>query len=349
MNKPVIKTTPRITMVMAGDEEGGLEKHVVELSNGLADRGYIVTVIAHAKYEQRLSKDIQFLAVDLSQSRRNPLVLWQLYQAIKKSQPNVLHVQAGKAMAMVAPLLKWLNIPSVATVHGIKNNLKAASRFDRIIAVSQRVASCFPESQRVRVIWNGLKPPSQIDKSGSKQANVQAIAIGRLVSVKGFDVLIAAWQGINAKLWIVGDGPEQQTLSQQIEALGLQHHIELLGYRTDIDILLGRSDVLIISSRQEGGPYTLVEALLTKTPILATDVGMVAEVLPPELICEADNVAALHELLTTYLSDMSTLSKLTEPVYQFAQDHLSFDAMLDNTIAVYQELDLSVLKQRTPQ
>lgn len=352
MNKPVIKTTPRITMVMAGDEEGGLEKHVVELSNGLADRGYIVTVIAHAKYEQRLSKDIQFLAVDLSKSRRNPLVLWQLYQAIKKSQPDVLHVQANKAVGMVAPLLKWLNVPSVATLHNKKNKLKAFLQFDRIITVSQQVAAQFEQQDNVRVVLNGvaiITPPSGFAKPEKSSQTIQALAIGRLVPAKGFDILISAWQGIEATLKIVGDGPDYQTLTQQIQDLGLQNKIELLGHRSDIPALLAQSDVFIISSRNEGGPYTLAEALLTRTPVLSTKVGMVAEVLPQALICEADNVTALHELLTTYLSDMPTLNKLTQAVYQFAQDHLSFDAMLDNTIAVYQELDLSVLKQRTPQ
>lgn len=328
----------KITVVMAGDEEGGLEKHVVELSNGLAARGYAVTLIAHAKYQSRLSQDVHFVAVDLSKSRRNLLLLWRLYQAIKISQPDVLHVQASKAVAMVAPLLKWLNVPSVATVHGIKKNLNAYLQFDLIIAVSQRVASRFATRQKVRVVWNGLNPPQQIDKPRPKQADIQAIAIGRLVSVKGFDVLIAAWQGIDAKLWIVGDGPEQQALSQHIQALGLQHHIELLGYRADIAMLLAQSDVLIISSRQEGGPYTLAEALLTKTPVLATDVGMVAEVLPPELICEPDNIAALHTLLQKHLSDLDKLNQISHPIYPFAQDHLSFAAMLDNTITVYQEL-----------
>lgn len=352
MNNPDIKTTPRITMVMAGDEEGGLEKHVVELSNGLADRGYIVTVIAHAKYEQRLSKDIQFLAVDLSQSRRNPLVLWQLYQAIKKSQPDVLHVHANKAASMVAPMLKWLKVPSVVTMHNKKSKVNLCAPFNRIIAVSRQVAAQFKQQDKVRVVLNGVTMPRVLNADSVQERShqaVQALAVGRLVPVKGFDLLIDAWQGIDATLHIVGDGPDYQALTQQIQRLGLQDQIKLLGYRDDIPALLAQSDVFIISSRHEGGPYTLAEALLTRTPVLSTNVGMVAEVLPQVLICEADNVTALHELLTTYLSDMPILNKLTQPVYQFAQDHLSFDAMLDNTIAVYEELGLNVLKQGTPQ
>lgn len=340
----------RITMVMAGDEEGGLEKHVVELSNGLAARGYQVSVIAHAKYQSRLHADIRFYPLDLSRSRRNPLLLWQLYQAIKQSQPQLLHVQANKAVAMVAPLLNWLKVPAVATLHNRKKQLKAFGRFDRIIAVSQQVAAQFESTgmtaqNKVRVVLNGvaIQPtlnPSQPDlkKNLKLGQNIQAIAIGRLVTAKGFDLLIEAWQGIAAHLWIVGDGPDADALHMQIQQAGLADRIELLGHRHDIADLLTQADVFIISSRNEGGPYTLAEALLLKTPVLATQVGMVADVLPAALTCEPNNPQALHQLLHTYLPQLNVLQTLSEPIYQFAQDHLSFEAMLTHTIAVYEEL-----------
>lgn len=347
---PVTKNNHRITMVMAGDEEGGLEKHVIELSNGLASRGYQVSVIAHEKYKDRLSQHISFLPVDLSKSRRNPVALWQLYQAIKASQPDILHVQANKAVAMVAPLLKWLKIPSVATLHGMKNDLKAFNGFERIIAVSQQVALQFSQQEAIRIIHNGAKIEnsatlsaselytSELPTSPKDQSMIQAIAIGRLVPVKGFDVLISAWENIDVNLQIVGDGPEYAALQAQIKTLSLSDRVELLGHRDDIAGLLNQADVFIISSRKEGGPYTLAEALLMQTPVLATRVGMVPEILPSDLICEPDSVSALHTLLQNKLQDISTLSEISQPLYQFAQIHLSFNAMLDKTIEVYLEL-----------
>lgn len=340
----------RITMVMAGDEEGGLEKHVVELSNGLVTSGYSVSVIAHAKYQQRLSNDITFYALDLSRSRRNPLVLWQLYQTIKQSQPQLLHVQANKAVEMVAPLLKWLKVPAVATLHNRKKKLNAFGQFDLIIAVSRQVAAQFEPyplniQNKLRVVLNGVAiqptfatPQTIAPTSLPKNHTTQAIAIGRLVTAKGFDLLIEAWQGIAANLWIVGDGPDADTLQNQINQSGLQDKIELLGHRQDIAALLKQADVFIISSRNEGGPYTLAEALLQQTPVLATRVGMVADVLPPELICEANSVTALQQLLQTYVPKLDELEALSQPLYQFAQTHLSFDAMLSHTMAVYDEL-----------
>src|SRR5690606_4424244 len=89
---------------------------------------------------------------------------------------------------------------------------------------------------------------------------LQAIAIGRLVPAKGLDLLVEAWQGIDANLWIVGDGPEKLLLESRIQQLNLSEKIQLLGHRDDINDLLQQADFLVISSRNEGGPYTLSEA-----------------------------------------------------------------------------------------
>lgn len=66
-------------------------------------------------------------------------------------------------------------------------------------------------------------------------------------------------------------------------------------------MLMQQADFLVISSRNEGGPYTLAEALLVHCPVISTDVGMVAEVLPAELICPANDVTALHDLIQQHV------------------------------------------------
>lgn len=329
----------RITLVMAGNEEGGLEKHVVELANGLLALGHQVTVIAHAKYQERLHAGIQFSAIDLSKGRRNPVVLWQLYHAIRDSQPELIHVHANKAVEMVAFLLNWLKLPSVATLHNKKSKMKAFLKFDRVIAVSQRVASQFQDQSKVRVVLNGVQPPAaQVTEKPWPAENIQALAIGRLVPAKGFDLLIAAWKDVPASLWIAGDGPDQQVLQQQIDAAGLSARVKLLGFRSDIPELLQRSDVFIISSRNEGGPYTLSEALLLKRPVLSTDVGMVAEVLPAQFICAPEDAQALAGLITQHIRQPEQMVQVFPAVYQLAIDELTLDAMLRNTNAVYREL-----------
>ncbi|WP_347474015.1 glycosyltransferase [Acinetobacter thermotolerans] len=326
-----------ICMVMAGDEEGGLEKHVVEMANGLVQLGHQVSLIAHEKYADRV-KGVNFIALDLTRSRKNPVILWQLYQAIKKMDVDVLHAQANKAASMIAPLLNWLKIPAVATLHNLKRNTSTFNKFDRIIAVSQRVAAQFESQERVRVVLNGIQLPEKRKSKALPHFRIQVIAIGRLVEAKGFDLLIESWQGIDAHLWIVGDGPDKVLLMEKIQQLKLEHTIQLLGHRNDIEQLLKQADVLVISSRNEGGPYTLSEALLQYCPVISTDVGMVPEILPQHMICPPNDVNALHQLIEKHLSNFSQLVEDSRPAFELAEQQLTIEAMIQNTVQVYEEL-----------
>lgn len=326
-----------ICMVMAGNEEGGLEKHTVELANALVRAGQTVTLIAHQKYAGRV-EGVTFKALDLSKSRKNPILLWQLYKTIQSTHPDLLHVQASKAAAMLAPLLRWLNIPSVVTVHGLKKNIKSFQRFDRIITVSSKVADLFPDQSKIRIVFNGIQQSELNQIKPAPQQPLQAIAIGRLVQVKGFDLLIEAWQDIDAHLNIVGDGPEREALQQQINQLNLTEKIRLLGQRDDINALLHQADFLVISSRKEGGPYTLAEALLMQCPVISTDVGMVSQVLAESMICPVEDLIALKQLIQQSVSDYPSLLRHSQPLYELAKQQLTLDAMTANTLKVYREI-----------
>lgn len=327
----------KICLVMAGNEEGGLEKHVVELANGLVRYGHTVSLIAHEKYAERVH-GVHFVALDLTKSRKNPVILWQLYQAIQKTGADLLHVQANKAVSMITPLLPWLNLPTIATLHNLKKNIRKFNKFDRVIAVSQRVAHQFDSLEHIRVVLNGVHIPSVRQMKGLPSSRVQVIAIGRLVEAKGFDLLIEAWKGIDADLWIAGDGPDRELLQEKIKSCGLEYNVQLLGHRNDVDFLLEQSDLMVISSRNEGGPYTLAEALLHWRPVISTDVGMVSEILPSNMVCPPNDVSALHQLIASHVIHFSQCSQSFHEIYALAEQQLTIDAMIQNTTNVYREL-----------
>jgi glycosyltransferase involved in cell wall biosynthesis len=325
-----------ICLVMAGDEEGGLEKHVVELANGLQTYGHTVTVIAHAKYQKRLAK-VNFIAVDLSKSRRNIAVLYQLYKVIKALNPEIIHVHGNKAAAMVSQLLPFLHLKSVATLHSRKKNTKMFKRFNAVIAVSPNAAEVL-EHPHKHVVLNGIEPPV-LDKSISKHEPSVVLAVGRLVPVKGFDVLIEAWQGIkNAELWIVGDGFEQEKLQGLVTQFNLQQSVKLLGFRPDITELMQQASLYVMSSHYEGCPYTMIEALLCQVPMVSTAVGAMTMVLPPQYLCPEGDAKALNQLMTQALQNLETLQQDYQPVFESAKKELVLEGMLRNIESVYQEV-----------
>jgi glycosyltransferase involved in cell wall biosynthesis len=322
-----------IGLVMAGDEEGGLEKHVVELAAGLVTRGHQVSLIAHEKYRARLHPDIHFYAVNLAKSRRNLIVLFQLWYTLKQIRPDVVHVHGNKAAAMVGVLLRFLSVNSVATLHSRKKNTKMFAPFDQVIAVSQIAAESIVHP-RVTVILNGIEPPKIEPRR--PQSPPMVLAVGRLVPVKGFDVLIAAWRDLPAQLWIAGEGSEQAHLQQLIAQHQQQGRIQLLGQRGDIVDLMQQADLFVMSSHYEGCPYTMIEALLTRTPMLSTAVGAMRDILPAACLCDPNDPDQLYQLLAHALTDPAALQQVSAPVFAWASTHLTINGMMDQIETCYQ-------------
>jgi len=328
--------------VLAGAESGGLERHFVELCNALAGR-HQVTAIAHPMHAGALDRRVQFVPLDLAGGRFNPLLLLRLYRAVRRAAPDLVHAHANKATAMLALLRPLLALSFVATLHNRKSRLWMFRRCDAVIAVSQSLADCLPARQ-VQVIPNGIAPPAPVD--AARVAALRAplaggplvLAAGRLVQAKGFDVLLNAWQGVAAQLWIAGDGPQRAKLESAIRSLGLQDRVRLLGQRDDIDLLMAAADLLVLPSRREGFPYVLLEALHRRLPVIATRVSGAVDVLPEPWLVAVEDPAALATAVNRALSGRERLQADFTGLWDRAGQEFSLATMVQRTEAVYRKV-----------
>lgn len=333
----------RIGLVLASYGEGGLEKHVVELASGLLRRGLEVCLVAHPTYGSHLPADVEFLPTDLTAHRRHPLALLRLFRLLRKVHPQIIHAHGSKAASMISPLLPFLpSVRSVATLHSKKKNVRMFARFERVIAVS-RIAAANLKHPGIRIIHNGVAPDTgaaapAFDAWPTLATRPRVLAIGRLVPVKGFDLLIRAWQNVDAQLAIAGEGFERARLERLIKETGQQDKIVLLGQRNDVPALLRAADLFVISSHYEGGPYTLVEALQHRVPVVSTAVGAAVEILPEPFICTTGDAAALADRATRALQDLEQTRRALAPAFGYALTELTFEHVLDSTISVYEEL-----------
>lgn len=330
----------RVLQVMATSGGiGGLEQHTFNLCRQLNACGIEVHLLVDHHYLQMQDslKGIYLHTLDFSKSRWNPVLLYRMYQVIREVQPDLIHSQGGKASKMLSVLLGWLKLPSVATVHGMKNHLKDYQCFDRVIGVSGKVAEKFKKIREIDVIHNGVDiEPALIQKDSTLQP--RAIAIGRLDSVKGFDRLIQAWKNIDFQLDIIGEGTERERLQGLINQNGLQQRVHLLGFKKQINLELLQSQFLIISSLKEGGPIVLAEALLQDIPVIATDVGMVREFIPVKYIAKTAEVEDLERLIDYTCNHLDQLDNDFKIAFSTAKNSLTLTAMTNKTIAVYQTL-----------
>jgi glycosyltransferase involved in cell wall biosynthesis len=122
-----------------------------------------------------------------------------------------------------------------------------------------------------------------------------------LVFVEAIRLVLATHPDV--AVWIVGNGPLRQAVESEVEAAGLRSHVRFLGLRTDIAAILSATDVVVHSSLREGLPRVVVESLAVGTPVVATDVGGVSQVIRSGvnglLVPPGDPVSLAQAILAT--------------------------------------------------
>ncbi|MGA7179746.1 MAG: glycosyltransferase family 4 protein [Thiobacillaceae bacterium] len=329
----------KICQIIASRGEGGLEKHVRELSSELQRHGHDVVVFGEASYLRTLPEHLSKTEVNFGLSRHNPFLVLQLLNKLRRCKCDVIHAQANKAASLISMLRRWLPCPVVGTLHNIKRNTSMFLALDHIITVSRHLAEKLP-AEKTTVIYNGISPPPcrplklmELFDLPAEQPFV--CAAGRLVKAKGFDVLLEAVNGLPVNLLIVGEGPERQNLERQISGIRHPTRCLLLGHRNDIPGLLASSDAVVISSRREGFSYVFCEALFCESRVLSTDVPIPNELLPGALIVPTNDAASLRDRLQSMLQSPEKWSTLMREAHLFAKQNLTLNAMGKKTLAVY--------------
>lgn len=334
----------KICQILSGRGHGGLERHFVDLCNGLAERHEVIA-IAHPEFRDRLNAGVLFEPLDMSGWRYHPASLLRLYGILRRHRPDVIHAQANKAAAMAAMLRSFIAAKWVATVHNIKRETNMFNGYDRVIAVSRQAAVQL-HHPRVTVIYNGIESPALPAAEGRRQLGTilgvalptpTAISVGRLVPAKGFDQLLRAWVDVPASLVIVGDGPLHAELATLIQELGLAERVFLAGFRRDVPALMVGADLMVMASRNEGFPYVLVEGLHVRQVIVATRVPGAMDVLPEEFLVDYGDARQMAATIRRVLDDVQAARRAYEPVWEFAARELTLTSMVKHTEQVYRE------------
>lgn len=323
---------------MAGDDDGGLETHFVDLVNGLAALGEDLTAIAHERYAAGFERRVRFLPLALTRSRRNPLLRRRLRQLLAATGADVVHAQGGKAAALLAAIRPAGRL--VGTVHNIKSDLSAYRDFDAVIGVSAGVLDGLRHPCK-RVVYNGIQaPPAAIAAnelrqrfaipSGPSERTV-TVAVGRLVPAKGYARLIELWDESLGHLLILGDGPQQAALN----ALAGGKPVTFAGFQADARSLMGAADLMVFASEREGFSYAMAEALRARLPIVSTPVPGAREVLPAShLAAPAD----LKRAIAHCLADLDAARQRMQDVFDWAGQALTTERMVRMTRDVYREI-----------
>jgi glycosyltransferase involved in cell wall biosynthesis len=159
---------------------------------------------------------------------------------------------------------------------------------DRIIAVSDGVGDNLARTaglprSRISTVFNPVVVPQiaqlQMEPTGhawlADRTRPVILAAGRMTAAKGFDVLIRAFAQLRAatpaRLLILGDGPERKALAARIAALGVEQDVDMPGFAANPYSYMARAALFVLSSRYEGLPTVLIEALACGCPVVSTN------------------------------------------------------------------------------
>jgi glycosyltransferase involved in cell wall biosynthesis len=297
----------KVSFFLPNLNTGGAERITVYLANGLALCGYKVDVVlgrAEGEFLADIASDVSI--IDLKASR-TLFAIPKLASYLRAARPDVLisaldYVNVAAILARSLSLTQTRVIAACHVTHSqkgarlkgiVKMTHSAAVRWfypwsDLLMCVSQGVADDLMTAtglppERIRVIYNPVIGP-ELERLACEPVahpwfatnDVPVIvAVGRLTPAKDFGTLIRAFKLLkkerNARLLIIGEGPERAQLEALVEELDLKSCVEMPGFAKNPYAFVSRAALFVLSSAWEALPTVLIEALALGTRVVSTD------------------------------------------------------------------------------
>ncbi|MGH8144778.1 MAG: glycosyltransferase family 4 protein [Rhodanobacteraceae bacterium] len=360
----------RIALAISSLGGGGAERVMAALANAWAERGHEVTLVTLSSSDRDryvLDPGVRRIALGVAGLSTNVLAgighnvtrLFALRRAITTLQPDVVISFIAKNNVLVLASLFGTRMPIIVSertfpvghgVHGVWRVMYRLlyPRAAAVVVQTQRCAGPLATlAHKVAVIPNPIlsEPadglvgargvhPLQPGRRGDRRT---LLAVGRLAHQKGFDLLIRAFAriaGIHADwdLVILGEGKLREDLARMIDAAGLASRVSMPGFDPHVRDAMRRADLFVLSSRFEGIPNALLEAMSESRACVSFD----CDTGPRELIehgrngwlVPAGDVPALAEALDVLMRDADLRERLGIRARE-VRIHYSLSAILD--------------------
>jgi glycosyltransferase involved in cell wall biosynthesis len=351
----VLITRPQI-------ERGGASKLIIQLVNGLSQRGVSVIVAASGgEWIPFLNRQIKWFKVPLFPSTPFNLLssFLELRRIIEDEKIDVVNSH-HRFSTLVCNLLSRVNhIPVVSTVHEIKSDRNLFANLttgDYSIVYSEAVKQHLFQKlnldpNRIFLIRAGIstKNPStnevvQTERNLNISHRLPVIAcIARISKEKGCDTYVNAINrvlkaGYEAQFLMVGEGPEEKELKCKANELHLGEYLKFIGWRDDAATIMTMSDFLILPSTSEALGLTIMEGWALGKPTIASRVGGIPELIQNNrtgLMVTPQDPNELADAIIELIEDPGKAKRLGEMGNQYLKENLSSDEMIHRTLEVF--------------
>jgi glycosyltransferase involved in cell wall biosynthesis len=357
----------RVVYLNSAADVGGGEKWMLALADGLDHTRYASAFVVAC--DGRFADEVRrrgypVTVIDLTRLV-SPWALLALVRHFRRARPDLVHT-AGARASFYGRIAAWLaGVPAVvSSVHTSIGDYEVAAwrrwiylTLDRataplarrLIATSEAVAAelvAHRQAPRAKIVVIPNRPdPRELLPTRARVAVRQELGatadealigvVARLTEQKGVaDFLDAAAALAERPGWravVVGDGPQRADLEARARRLGLAERCRFVGTRTDLGDLLAAFDLLVVPSRSEGIPYLVLEAMTAGTPLVATVVGGIPEVLADNVhgvLVPARVPTRLARAIAGALDDPPRTREFADTARRHAQASLSLRTML---------------------
>ncbi|SHJ56928.1 Glycosyltransferase involved in cell wall bisynthesis [Malonomonas rubra DSM 5091] len=369
MNSRGDRKALRVALVLSELRPGGMERLVVHLATELHNRKIPVQVICLQGLGELAyllaEKNVPVLSLESHGSKDFSAIL-RLRKELKKFQPSVInmHDYASLPYVSLGNLLSGRS-PLLFTAHGLLYegfaSLQKRNRFfsfflKGLSAVSEKVSVRHREyldwKKPIQVIANGVP---EVAVSAEKRKFVRDeldctdsthlfLAVGNPRPEKGFEDLLAAAsklrdKGLDFLVAIAGTLTENdycRNLQQQLVDLKLEQHCRFLGFRDDTAALYSAADSFVLSSRSEGLPMVILEAMTAGLPVVATAVGGIPDAVGDHvLLVDAEKPDDLADAMQRIAEDEIMRKDLAEKGKFFVKQNFGVERMVDQYLEWY--------------
>ena len=341
----------------------------VDLALEFKRRGYPVVCFAFHDSDGPMRVELERAGIrclDMNYEKVNGALrrlryFWRFWRMLRRERIRALHVHHHGAMILCG-IPAWLaGIRRVVmTEHGLQALIERADarrltvrygRYASDITVVEPAQAQYFHAQlgfpvsRLHCVANGVRvrprTPARVERTrqelGLPADRFAFFYVGRLNPVKDLGTLLAAFAALpedvasRACLYLVGEGPERAMLEARRDALRLGNRTVFLGARTDVAEILAAADAFVMSSKSEGLPMVLLEAMAAGVPCVATAVGGIPDLFGDDkgLSVPAQDAAALAAAMAAVARSPELRERLVSNATANLRVHYALDAIVD--------------------
>ena len=358
-------------LITRADPIGGAQIHVRDLAFAARDHGHSPSLITSGRGPLVEGFQQAGIPVVLLPHLTAPIRPWydvqalgEIRRAFGELEPELVAAHSSKAGLLGRLAARSLRIPVVFTVHGwaftprvpgsraavyqrlermagpLASRLITVSEFDRRLALEARIAP----PDRIVTVHNGMPDIAPALRAEPGRTPPRIVVVGRFEPQKDHATLIRALGGLREQAWeldLIGDGPGMPAMQALATELGVGQRIRFLGQRMDVQRLLSEAQVAVLISNWEGLPLSILEAMRAGLPVIASDVGGIAETIrdgQTGYLIARGAVEQVRERLGRLLSDPTQRKTFGAAGRMFYERQFTLEHCVARTLAVYQSV-----------